>query len=297
VNFFNYRAFGLNIRSELEFGACTPGYGIPDVYVRLGSVPSEFHGAESAGVCFQAAPGRLLLNVVQVGRFLISDGKEIVVDAALGADPGMVFLLLFGSAFGALLHQRGAFVLHASAIATQHGAVVFAGASGTGKSTLAGAFYQRGFPVLADDVCVIDSGDCPVVIPANALLLLWSDVVDRLGLSGQNLRPARLGLAKFVLPLAERVEIAPTPLHAVYILEPVGSECISIVPIHGLNRIKTLSLNIYRPLFALGTGAGGQCFKQIGEVARQAKVASLRRPTGSFRLDELLDVLVADFET
>jgi hypothetical protein len=271
------------------------GDGIPDVHVRLGRVPEQLHGAGATGVFYQAAPGQLLLNVPQVARYLISGGNEIVVDLSPGADEGMVRLLLFGSAFGALLHQRGVFVLHGSAIVTRHGAVVFAGASGYGKSTIAGAFHKRGFAVLADDVCPISTLDMPMVLPGNPFLMLWADALDRLGIIGQYLRRARSSLEKYIFPLGDAFAVDPIPLHSVYVLEPSNPDDITLVPAHGIHKMKTLNLVTYRPQFVDGMNLDSQYFTQLGKVARHAKVTIVRRPRGGFRVDELADVLAADF--
>ena len=50
-----------------------------------------------------------------------------------------VRVFLLGSCIGALLHQRGILVLHAGAIHTDKGAVLFTGPWGIGKSTLLAA--------------------------------------------------------------------------------------------------------------------------------------------------------------
>jgi hypothetical protein len=263
--------------------------------VRLGHVPERLENARAAGVFYEATSEQLLLNVKHISRYLISAGNEIVVDAVPGADPGMLLLLLFGPAFGALLHQRRVWAMHGSAIVTRRGAVVFAGASGYGKSTLAGAFYRRGFPVLTDDVCPIRTIDIPSVLPANPFLMLWADAKNRLGINEHSLQRARSGLDKFILPLGNGFTAEPIPLHAVYVLEPSNADDFSLTPIHGLQKIKTLSLVTHRPHFVEGMNLDSQYLRQIGEVARHAKVAVVKRPRSGFRVDELADLLAADF--
>ena len=95
------------------------------------------------GVLYQSAPRQFLLKISRVARYLVSDGNEIIVDPEPDADLSAIRLFLFGSAFGALLHQRGILPLHGSAIVTSRGAVVFAGVSGSGKSALACAFHRQ----------------------------------------------------------------------------------------------------------------------------------------------------------
>ena len=69
-----------------------------------------------------------------------------------------IFVLSFGSGFRRICIQQGLVLLHASAVAIGGGAVVFAGPSGIGKSTLLGAFVATGHTAIADDLSLIESG-------------------------------------------------------------------------------------------------------------------------------------------
>lgn len=56
------------------------------------------------------------------------------------------------------LPRRGALILHASAIAAGRRALVFAGKSGAGKSTIAAMLAAAGHPMLSDELLVIAPG-------------------------------------------------------------------------------------------------------------------------------------------
>lgn len=292
---FSYRSFGLNVSSDIECTGALPVVGHPDVSIRLGQVPELIENPSGAGPFYEAAHGALLLNVTGIGRYLVSGGNQIVVDPAPDAEQGTVSLLLLGSAFGALLQQRQIVTLHGSAIAGGNGAVVFAGASGWGKSTLAAAFHQRGYQVLADEICPIQVRALPVVLPANPFLLLSADAAEGLGLSHRRLRQARVGIEKYILPIDRNFGVDPLPLQAIYILEPAHSETFSITPLRGLAKIRMLSAVCYKPHFIEGMRLEKQHSRLIAEVARGAKVSVVKRPTTGFRVDELADFIAADF--
>ena len=59
---------------------------------------------------------------------------------------------------GYLLHRHGRVALHASVLAWDGAAFVFAGRPGAGKSTLAAALAQRGAPAISDDVAAVTGG-------------------------------------------------------------------------------------------------------------------------------------------
>jgi hypothetical protein len=62
-----------------------------------------------------------------------------------------------------LLADRGCAVVHAAAVATEAGALLIGGRSGTGKSTAAVACLNAGLGFLGDDMCIIEPGTPPIV--------------------------------------------------------------------------------------------------------------------------------------
>src|SRR5579872_2437348 len=156
---FQYCAYGLSIDSDIALPELAPGCGLElDVTIRAGSVPETLDQAYAVGVLYRAAPGRFLLNMPRIARYLASDGNAIVIERAAGADDADVRVFLLGSVFGALLHQRGVLPLHGSAVEAAPGAVLLLGASVSGKSTLGAEFQRRGYRVLADDICSVAPG-------------------------------------------------------------------------------------------------------------------------------------------
>jgi len=119
------------------------------------------------------APGVLHLIVDRVARYLIRDGKEIVIDRDPEANDDDVRLFRFGSAFDSLIHPRGILAQHGSVIVVGSGCVVFLGHSGAGKSTLTNAFRNTSHSILADDICatVISESGAIEVLPAYQVIV------------------------------------------------------------------------------------------------------------------------------
>ena len=115
---------------------------------------------------------------------------SFVVDAAAGAiqaqpraDRGtdeMWEHRMVGTAVPLLLAERGDLVVHAAAIETDAGAVLFVGPAGRGKSTLALTAPALGLRLLAEDGVDVD-GD-GVVWPGPRGVRVRQDVVDALAL-------------------------------------------------------------------------------------------------------------------
>jgi hypothetical protein len=266
------------------------------VSIRLGEVSDHLPGASGHGVLYDCTSSKFLLKIEGVARYLVSDGRTIVIQPERGADPDSVRLFLSGSVFGALLHQRRVLTLHASAVVTRSGAVLFAGLSGSGKSTVAAAFHQKGYPVLADELCAIDTRGAPHVFCGAPALLLWADGLRSLGLESSQLRPVRPQFTKFVFPLGDAFATEPVPLRAIYILEVANAGISAPKAVKGMEKIEVLAHNGYRPHFVAQMALEGSLLQPLATVARTVPVARVDRPRGSFPVSELVDLLERDLE-
>jgi len=249
----SWSLFGLTVRSQLPlpFAAMPDGGTEPDVSVRFGTLPQGIGRMEACG------PDAVRFEAPGAGRFRVSAGREIVIDPAPGASERNLRLFLLGSAFGALLHQRGVLPLHANAVVLDGRAIAFMGASGSGKSTLAAWFQDRGRSVLADDVCAVTVEDGKAyALPGVPRLRLWKDALERSGREPGNFEASFDGRDKFDLPSPHAAAVR-TPLAAVYLLEE-GDIDLSIERLARSKAIEALIANTYR----------GRCVQLLGANAR-----------------------------
>ena len=284
-----YRAWGLTIRSALPLPELTPADGPADVAVTLGDAPASLPGATCRGARFEAEPGRLLLRVGTAASYLISHGREIVIDRRADACDEDVRLFLLGSAMGALLLQRGSLVLQASAVEVDDGCVVFLGKSSVGKSTLAAAFARRGHRFLADNVCALTSRDgITCAFPAYPQASLWPDSVKQLGMETGALRLMRPSLDKRVARFEGPTSSEPLPVREAFVLSPtrtIGQ--IQRFPIEGAAKIRVLRDYTYRAEFLRGLGLSSPHFGQLAALGSGLRLSRLIRPETGFALDDL----------
>jgi hypothetical protein len=270
-----------------------------DAIFRLGEVPAELPECKTKGARFRAAPGKLLVWIDTVARYLVRDGNEIIIQPMPGAEDNDLRELLLCSPMGALLHQRGLLPLHASAIATPHGAVVFMAHSGQGKSTLAAHFRQRGFKILADDVAVVsfDAAGRPQVAPGYPQFKLWPDSVAELGHATTGLRRFRTKMEKFLLAFPDGFQSEPLPIARLYVvegrndLEGVTTEALSLP-----QKLRYLLTHTYRAQYVPGLGREQAHFQMLSRLAAVTPAKRVSRPAdGRFRLERLAEVIAADF--
>lgn len=282
---FNYEVFGLKIRSALalpELFDATSNEA-PDVTVQLGVVRNP----NSTADIHEDGDG-LIIPIPGVARYRIASGREIVVDPEPQVPERNIRLFLLGSAFGALLHQRGLLPLHANAVDIGGRAVAFMGESGAGKSTLAAWFHDRGHPIIADDVCVVGFDDRrePFAAPGLPRMRLWSEALQLTGRDAEGLSRSYLSdeEEKFDVPInAASAARTPTPLTAIYVLER-GAET-SIVPLRGIEAADAIFANTYR---------GEYVPKTAGQKGHWESAVRLVRGTPVFRAIRQWDAAALD---
>jgi len=293
---FYYHAFGLNISSELELPPLMTVEHIDqaDVTIRRGGVSETgLTTTEKSTPFFQCAKDALWLHVPEIARFLVVDGCTITVDA-IAEDEQSIRLFLLGSCLGAILHQRGLLVLHANAIRFGDHCIVFAGASGQGKSTLAAAFHKLGHEILTDDVCAINAEGC--VAPGYPQLKLWNDTLARLEMDKADLHKIRLQVEKFAYPIKNGFRQEPLPVKAVYILASHNRDEFEFEEIKGMEKFQPLKNQTYRKGYLDGMALNAGHLKLCGSIAGKTRLVRITRPNHGFKLKELVEHIQADLE-
>ena len=287
----DYVAWGLRIRCELPvpFAAAGAAPGAPDVTVRLGAVPDALEAPRDRVGPWESAPGVFLLKVDGVARYLVTAGRDVVVEPT-GGDESAVTAFLLGSVMAACLQQRGIVTLHASAVEAGGGAALFAGASGSGKSTLLAALVDRGYPMLADDVTgvVLDDDGHPTALPAFPCVRLWADAVDELGWRERTRGRVRKELDKH-LAQVEQFDASPIPVRAVFTLASHNRDGFGIDGNPAGDAFRLLLEHTYRKRFLRGQARQPERFRTLAAMARRVPVTSVTRPAHPYRLGALAD--------
>lgn len=269
-----YQLFGLRVRSELALPELFPAHAgaEPDVTIRTGAV-----AAADDGPGLHVHEGGLVLVVHGVARFRVEQGKAITVDPEPGVPDRNVRLYLLGSAFGAVLHQRGLLPLHANAVEIDGKAIAFMGPSGEGKSTLAAWFHDRGHRVIADDVCVIgfDAEGAPYTAPGLPRLRLWTEALELMGRDAVDYDRSYVGaleqLDKFDVPIAAGAAAQRhVPLAGLYVL--ARSDRFSVQRVNGIDAADAVIANTYRGAYVYHASGQRRFWQSAVRIVRTTPV-------------------------
>lgn len=278
-----FQVSGLLVESEIELPQLisAPSQGAPaQVTILFGGVPISLPGSTEHGPTWQIAGDRFLIRIPGVARFLLVAGRTIIIEAEDNTPRCDIAIFVTGTVFGILLHQRHQVVLHASAVRVGDGAVMFCGASGAGKSTIAAALGQRGYPLLNDDVCAIglDPAGAPIVHSDGRQLKLWAQAIDQLDLLDQRGSAVRSQLQKFYVQPHHASEDSLT-LNALYVLRETRPPYQDgIERPNALDATLLVRRNAYRPRLVSVLQQSAQYFQSAATIAAKAGVFFLTRP-------------------
>jgi hypothetical protein len=292
-----YSCFDFRLSSDLPLPELSPAatdHPRPLVHVRLAPVAEALAGGGPVLHGLQVAGPVALLTIAEVGRFLISDGREIVVDPDPGVPASNLRLFLLGSALGILCHQRGLLPLHANAVVARGRAFAFAGPSGAGKSTLAAAFQARGYQLLADDVCMVEQGEAGTALawPGIPRLKLWADAVRMFGHDDEPLDRVAEGIDKYHVPAGRMAQARPIPLRRLYLLcrrEQGGPQ--GIVRLSGYEAMTAVMAHTYRGLCLEAMGLTERHFRQCAAMLTSVAVYLAPRQWGYDCFEREVDLL------
>lgn len=292
----DYSVFGIKVRSRLPLPELFPAAwaGSPDV--TIGTCPALNPG-EPSRPGFSIIDEAIVIAVPEVGRFTISGGNTILVEPTPDVPDRDLRLYLLGSAFGALLHQRGLLPLHANAVEIDGSAVAFMGESGAGKSTLAAWFHDRGHRIVADDVCAIlfDGIGRPIALPGLPRFRLWREalVASKRDAAGLARSFARDDWDKFDVPVDAGTAVSgKLPLGAIYVLKR-GDE-FQVHRLEGVAAVDAVFTHTYRGKYVAAVGKGRSHWDACIRLARETPIFSVTRPWSLDRLDETSERVLED---
>jgi len=291
-SFAHYLSYGLRIRSELALPELISAGGAVDVTIRFGRVDITQTQTPVNGLLW-AGEDEACLSFDRIGSFLVRQGREIVVDPALGEDERWVRNAVMGPVMGTLLYQRGWLTLHASSTSVGGRAVAFMADRGWGKSTMAAAMCANGHGLVADDVTAVETdGGGPVVIPGYPLLKLWPEAAASVNEDPAALPEIAPGSYKRNLRARRRFSSAPLPLGCIYVLDQ--GDALEIEPLRPQEALTELIRNTYgRELLQAVRPASH--LHQCADVVNSVPIRRLRRPYSLEALSDVVRLVEEDF--
>jgi len=297
---WHYRAYGLEIASEMPLPELESSDAGAEVRIRFGVIPRSREEPVQER-CLAATAESVHLFWPQAGSFLMRGGDEIIVDPVAGGRERLLRIGVLGPALATVLQQRGSLVLHASAVSLSGRLVAFVGWKGQGKSTTAAALFGRGFPLLTDDVLALEmhGRDWPLAHPSFPQFKLWPDSARHsLGDDPESLPTLMENYDKRARSAAARFVRRAERLAGIYVLtEGVALAASRLSPQATFKQLvtHTFCARYGAKLFLGRTGATH--LQNCARLASAVPVFQLERPRSLAALDQLTDFVIRHSET
>ncbi|HEX6648255.1 MAG TPA: hypothetical protein VF075_01905 [Pyrinomonadaceae bacterium] len=291
-----------------------------DVRINFRSLPAWLNNLQQIETTYVADQtdecGRPVLRVFRLlpffeakfYRFCYADQTEFVIDAAgteiwadwrepLTIEDATTYLL--GPIMGFVMLLRGVVCLHASAIAIDEYAIALVGPAGSGKSTTAAAFAERGFGILAEDVVTLDDrGNQFLVRPAYPCIRLWPASVKALYGNETHLPKLTPNWDKRYLDLHEQFQQQPLTLAAIYLLgERRDDDSAPFVEtVDRAEGLMSLVANTYATKL-MDRDMRAREFELLTRVLNNVPLRRVTPHSDAARIPELCDRILDDFES
>ena len=295
----SYRLCDWRVESDLTLPELTPWDGpdrAPDLVIKIAPVVAGLADPIlSTATLALDTHRRGRFEVEGIAAFLIEDGRRITIDAHMDPESPDVRLFLLGTPLGLIYLHRGMVPLHAAAVEIDGEAVLMAGSSRVGKSTLAAAFVRKGYRLVSDDVAPLEFTDTGIQVhPSLRRIRLWADALEGLGIEGE-LERCRGGIEKFSQPVLEDTVSKPLrPIALIHLrrqADSVGE--MTFRQLRGRAAVNELGLQVYRRR-AMGAIAGEA--RTLTSLSRAAAAIPqhymLSRPLRFGDLDRTVDAIV-----
>jgi hypothetical protein len=312
-----HRVYGVNLRSEFDFAVpLSPTDEAPDVdFVCQHHPPIDLDLARLEPVLdtvtdpdwadpfhYHRLEGVDVARLPDHADYYLFDDR--IVCHLL--DPEVRYLVenhLFGTVFALWLERRGVLAFHASAVAIDDVAVAFVAPPQGGKTSMACALAQAGFPLLTEDLLPVrTSGEDVVVDPGYPMVRMWPEQARWFtgDVDGHPLvhprfdkRRVRVGEGAFA---AFRTTSAP--LRRLYLLDrdEATDTAVGFEPVASQEALIELLRASFLPVEVERYGWQRRRLAAMASLLTRIEVSRLRYPSGLERLPAVIPQLLADLQ-
>lgn len=291
---FYYRLYGMKIESDLEFEQlviCEDDVAVDIKLVRTDLSQELLECAGDRRFAFGREYSYLVNKTCQLQVF---EGKTLTYALTGDGNPKYLRTYILGWGFSMLAMQRDLLPIHCSALAGADGAILIAGESGSGKSTITTHFLNNGYRLLADDMALVDGEN---VYPAFPYQKLCRNVAMDEGYALEELIYIDEDKDKFLAPYRGEFKTCKERIKGFILLRVVKGEEVVDSSVEGLGRFHIFASNLFvRHLIGNGKyepHIGQKCL----EMASKVPVYVIGRPEGLDTTAEVVEKAVKWVDT
>ena len=281
---YQYRLYGLRIITDLEFPQLVAEQDympdVPEIRVEACEVPERIRQITDRKYEFGEKISWLSNNTTWL---LVENGEKIGYCLTGGGHPSYLQSYILGFGMAMLAMQRGMLAIHCSAVADEQGAVLIAGESGAGKSTVTTAFLEKGYRLMADDMAFVETASkAPTMArPAFPFQKLCRNVALEKGFQLEDLIYINEEKDKFLVPYRGEFSVEAVPVKAFIMLGVTEGQEVSAQEIKGFERFYIYANNLFLRHFLKGEKYSPAIGQKCLEMAATVPTYCIGRPKDS----------------
>lgn len=294
---YQYSLYGCTISSTMEFPQLVVANtkNESDVVILDGGIPSEV--LEEAEKNYYEIDDKVSWFQNHTGVFYIAKGSVIRYQLKEGANIQYARTYILGYAISMLLLQRDIMTIHCSAIAGEDGAILIAGQSGSGKSTITTSYLKEGYQLMADDIVAvrINEEEKVMACPAFPYQKLCRDAVNREGFQPDELIYIDEDKDKFLVSRKEQFTDHPVKVKAMVMLGVYDGDKVEVEEITGVNKLMAVRENLFLKRLSGEWLGKANLIKTCLEIGSKVPIYVVMRPEKSdtrLELKETLDKIL-----
>lgn len=247
MQWYEYTLYGMKVASDLEFHQLVvcENEKNTDIEIVSGIVPNDILDCEAVKKYEFGNQRSWLAN--KTCYLIAEEGSRLTYQ--LKPDGKAMYLqsYLLGFGMSMLAMQRGMLSIHCSAVADEEGALLIAGESGTGKSTLTAAFLEKGYRLMADDMAWIEITQEQKVLarPAFPYQKLCRDAALAQGYDLESLLYINEEKDKFLVPYQGIFETESVPVKGFLMLGVTGNNEVVCKEAIGMQKFQVCVNNLF----------------------------------------------------
>jgi energy-coupling factor transporter ATP-binding protein EcfA2 len=279
---FFYLLYGSTVCSDIEFPQLMidsqPQIDQTDIMIQAGIMPEDIKRQENGHYSFQDKRSWL---VTSVSSLLVEDGRKITYELKDNCNINHLRTYILGYAISMIYLQKGEMAIHCAAISVKGQAILIAGESGSGKSTITDTLLGQGYQLMADDMAIVRVNDIGKVeaTPGFPYQKLCREVVTKKGYHLDDLIYINEDKDKFLVPYQGEFNTKEKNVKAMFILVETDSvDKLFIEELKGFDKFYSCIRNLFLRNLLREHMYEEVIAKKCLEIASKMPIYLIRRP-------------------
>lgn len=293
-----YKLYGSTIYSDLEFPQLVQtkewNQGKCDIFIQAGILPEDIKRQEPIRKYRIDRNKSWLIN--STAWIMVEEGKHITYELKTDGKLEYLRTYLLGFAMSMLFLQRGEMALHCSAVVKGDKAILVAGESGSGKSTVTSYLIEKGYQLMADDMSVVRVTKTGLVkvLPGFPYQKLCRDTAIQLGYQLKDCIYIDEKKDKFLVPYVNEFSLEAKTLETIFLLECDRREGnLKLEELRGMDKLFACMKHLFLKSLLMEQTFEGYVGERCLQIASKVPMYRINRPLGQDTVNTVIESILS----